>query len=148
MWFIIVTTRSLLWILVSLVATLLMLTTLVNPTWLVAKPQTEIFDNISVVYVPSVGVYAKCGKPLRGVIEKKSSYCTSLAVNGLLTESEVFPNVWKASVVFLAFGLTIMTVTVFAGFMSCCCQSVFKKSIFTLSGATQAFAGEFSQYLL
>lgn len=34
-----------------------------------------------------------------------------------------------------------MAVTVFCGVVSCCFQSVFKKSIFTISGATQACAG-------
>lgn len=43
---------------------------------------------------------------------------------------------------FISFtGLSIMAVTVFCGIVGCCFQSVFKKSIFTISGAAQAIAG-------
>lgn len=60
---------------------------------------------------------------------------------GLATDSEVFPTAWKAAMVFISLGLTIMSLTVFASLISCCFQSLFRKSIFTLSGSAQALAG-------
>jgi hypothetical protein len=137
MGYLIVTARSLLWMLASLVATLLMLGALMSPVWLVANQQSVRYDNETILYTPSVGVYTKCSKPIK--FEK--AYCTAIAVRGLATESYVYPSVWKAATVFLITGIMIMSATVFMSLISCCVQSLFKKSIFTMSGVAQAFAG-------
>lgn len=131
-----------------------MLSALLNPSWLTATLETADFGNETVKYRPSVGVYAKCGKPI-GV---HYPVCTVLAVRGLATESHIYPDVWKAATVFLCFGkiheyckhvlkcclsgLTITSFTVCTGLLSCCFQSIFKKSIFNISGAAQAIAGK------
>ncbi|KAG5899880.1 hypothetical protein JTB14_012343 [Gonioctena quinquepunctata] len=137
MWYLIVTARSLIWMLLGLFSTLLMLSAFLSPSWLTAAPETTFFGNETVKYIPSVGVYAKCGKP----IGNNYPICTLLAVRGLATESHIYPEVWKAATVFLALGLSIMSLTVCTGLMSCCFQSIFKKSIFNISGAAQAIAG-------
>lgn len=147
--------------LLSLLATLIMLTAFLSPSWLVAAPEKVVFDNETVLYRPSVGVYAKCNRP----INFNYPVCTLLAVKGLATDSHIFPTLWKASVVFLTFGksyhsdvtelvvviryenckisgLSIMSVTVCLGIISCCFQSIFKKSIFNISGAVQVLAGK------
>lgn len=100
MGYLIVTARSLLWILSSLLATLVMLGAIMNPAWLVSAEKSVNFGNNSVSYTPSVGVYTKCSKPIR--YEELS--CTVIAVRGLLTDSEVYPTVWKAALVFLVLG--------------------------------------------
>lgn len=83
-----------------------------------------------------------------------------MSVEGLQGDPDVYPTVWKTATVFLAMGkcreyvkkmlyqswlpgLVVMSLTVFAGLLSCCFQSVCKKSIFTLSGAAQCIAGKF-----
>ncbi|XP_050510307.1 LHFPL tetraspan subfamily member 2 protein [Diabrotica virgifera virgifera] len=137
MLYIIVTARSLLWMLTSLFSTLLMLSAFLSPSWLIAAPETVQFGNETVTYRPSVGVYAKCSKP----IGFEYPICTLLALRGLATESHIYPVPWKAATVFLALGLAIMTLTVCTGLLSCCFQSIFKKSIFNLSGVAQAIAG-------
>lgn len=86
--------------LLSLFATLIMLSAFLSPSWLVAAPEKVTFDNETVVYRPSVGVYAKCNRP----IHFSYPICTLLAVKGLATESHIFPTLWKAAVVFLSFG--------------------------------------------
>ncbi|CAG9860416.1 unnamed protein product [Phyllotreta striolata] len=137
--YLIVTARSLLWMLLTLLATLLMLSAFLSPSWLVAATETVYFDKEKIVYRPSVGVYAKCSKP----IKLEHPVCTLLALRGMATESYIFPTTWKAATVFLTLGLGIMSLTVCTGMLSCCFQSIFKKSIFTISGAGQAIAGIF-----
>lgn len=78
MLYVIITARSLLWMLTSLIATLLMLVALVSPNWLVSFPQSVSFGNETVDYTPSVGIYTRCSKPMQ--INKPS--CTTLAVRG------------------------------------------------------------------
>ncbi|KAI4467561.1 lipoma hmgic fusion partner-like protein [Holotrichia oblita] len=141
--YIIITLRSLLWILTSLIATLLMVSSLLSPHWLIGTTQTITVNDVeNLTYTPTIGVYAKCGKPLRES-DSRSSSCVTLAVRGLATESSIFPNLWKASTVFITIGLIIMSMTVMNSLASCCFQSIFRKSIFTVSGATQAVAGIF-----
>ncbi|CAG9813779.1 unnamed protein product [Phaedon cochleariae] len=137
MWYLIVTARSLVWVLLTLFSALLMLSALLSPSWLISFPETATFDNETVKFRPSVGVYAKCGRPA-GVDHPP---CTLLAVRGLGTEAHIYPDAWKAATVFIASGLFIMSVTVCMGLLSCCFQSIFKKSIFNISGAAQAIAG-------
>lgn len=101
MLYVIVTARSLLWMLVSLIATLMMLSALVSPAWLVTPSKTVQYGNETATYTPSVGVYTRCSVPLHFDIPS----CTTLAVRGLATDSEVFPTLWKATVIFIALGL-------------------------------------------
>lgn len=100
MWYLIVTARSLIWVLLSLFATLIMLSAFLSPSWLVASPEKISFDNETVEYRPSEGVYAKCNKPLHF----NYPICTLIAVRGLATDSHIFPTLWKAAVVFLTLG--------------------------------------------
>ncbi|KAF7272048.1 LHFPL tetraspan subfamily member 2 protein [Rhynchophorus ferrugineus] len=135
--YLIVTLKSLVWMLLSLLCTLIMLSALFNPSWIKSTVQTTTSDNQTISYTPSLGVYAKCGRP----IGKYLSICTLMSARGLSSDSDIYPNVWKAATVFLLMGLIIMSLTVCTATLSCCIQSVFKKSIFTLSGAAQCIAG-------
>lgn len=155
MGYFILTTRSLTWMLVSLLSALMMFSALLNPSWLTTRPQSVTIGNETVTFTPSVGLYAKCGKP----ISINHSACTIIPLRGLATSSEIFPTIWKIAMVFLCMGkfnkffyavelkfnvlgLTIMSVTVLNSLISCCYQSIFRKSIFTLSGMAQAVAGK------
>lgn len=98
--FLIVTARSLIWMILSLIANLIMISAFLSPSWLVAAPEKLTFDNETIVYRPSVGVYAKCSKPLHF----SHPICTLLVVNGLATDAHIFPTLWKVAVVFLGLG--------------------------------------------
>ena len=87
------------------------------------------------MYSPSVGLYNRCTR------SHGRHHCGPFALQGLSTDSEVFPTWWKASLVFFCIGLCIMALTVLTSVLSCCIQSVFRKSIFTVSGAAQTIAG-------
>lgn len=125
------------WVLVSLVALLLVFSALVSPKWLVAPTKEAKVGNTTLTYTASRGIYTRCK------LVKDEFYCSTIAVRGLATDSDVFPIAWKTAMVFISLGLTVMCLTVVSGIMSFCFQSIFKKSIFTMSGATQAFAGLF-----
>lgn len=100
MWYLIVTARSLIWMILSLIATLIMLSALLSPSWILAPSETIIIDNKTISYTPSVGVYAKCSK----TVHYAYPVCTLLAIEGLATDSQVFPIAWKAAVVFISLG--------------------------------------------
>lgn len=105
MWYLIVTARSLIWMLLSLIADLIMISAFLSPSWLVAAPEKLNFDNETIVYQPSVGVYAKCSKPLNFYYP----VCTLIAVEGLATDSDIFPTLWKIAVVFLGIGMFVIS---------------------------------------
>ncbi|XP_031784918.1 LHFPL tetraspan subfamily member 2 protein isoform X2 [Nasonia vitripennis] len=87
------------------------------------------------LYSPTVGIYNRCIK-LFG-----RNHCGNFNMEGLATDSSVFPGCWKASLFFMALGLTVMGITVVAALLGCCVQSVGRKSIFNLAGVAQAVAG-------
>src|SRR5438874_310593 len=55
-----------------------------------------------------------------------------------LLEHDSFPSLWKASLSFFALGLVLCTFSVLASLLAFCLQSLMRKSIFTVGGATQA----------
>lgn len=69
-------------------------------------------------------------------------HCANFNVDGLATDSNVFPGCWKASLFFLSLGLSVMALTVVAALIGCCIQSIGRKSIFNLTGVAQAIAGK------
>lgn len=139
--YLIITSRTLLWSITSLVSLMIMFVALMNPRWLIGPSQTLKLGNVTYNYELSVGVYTKCGKPMNKEIFDGPS-CTTIAVDGFSTDSEVYPNTWKASTFFIALGLTIMAVSVILAFCSFCFQSICKKSIYNIVGAIQALAGK------
>ncbi|OXU25736.1 hypothetical protein TSAR_012405 [Trichomalopsis sarcophagae] len=97
----------------------------------------QIRANGTELYSPTVGIYNRCIK-LFG-----RNHCGNFNMEGLATDSSVFPGCWKASLFFMALGLTVMGITVVAALLGCCLQSVGRKSIFNLAGVAQAVAGTF-----
>lgn len=100
MWYLIVTARSLMWVILSLIATLLILSALLSPSWILAQNEIVTVENQTINYRPSVGVYAKCSK----ILHYAYPVCTLIAVEGLATDSQVFPVAWKAAVIFISLG--------------------------------------------
>ncbi|XP_043263281.1 LHFPL tetraspan subfamily member 2 protein [Colletes gigas] len=135
MCYVIVTGRSLLWTLLSLVALMAVLSGLITPKWLVGPHTIKDTINGSELYVPTVGIFNRCIR-LHG-----KTHCGNFNVDGFATDSSVFPGCWKASYFFLLLGLAIMATTVLAALIGCCVQSIGRKSIFNLAGVAQVVAG-------
>ncbi|XP_060808772.1 LHFPL tetraspan subfamily member 2 protein [Amyelois transitella] len=138
MCYVIITGRSLTWLLLSLVSFMLILTGIMTPKWLMGQPMVINENNITSFYVPSVGIYSRC---IRTVSDP--NHCGSFSFYGLMTDNSVYPRPWKAAMFFLSLCAAIQFATVLAGVLACCVQSVFKKSVISLAGAAQALGGLF-----
>lgn len=98
MCFVIVTIRSLLWLLLSLLALLMMLSSFMSATWLLGPKIDNKLDNIS--YTPTVGIYNRCTY----MKSQKKTHCGPFAMFGFATDDDIFPAAWKASKFFIALG--------------------------------------------
>ncbi|KAG8194181.1 hypothetical protein JTE90_002385 [Oedothorax gibbosus] len=143
MCYVIVTSRTLLWTLLTVATTLSMLAAVVTPTWLVGAPRRPGLKAGSPqdLYSPSLGIYNRCIK-IHQINHLYSDNCAPF-VRSFGMSTDQFPDFWKASLVFFGCGLALMTLTLLASVIGCCFRSLFKKSIFTLSGTVQAVAGLF-----
>ncbi|CAG5052960.1 unnamed protein product [Parnassius apollo] len=141
MCYVIITGRSLAWLLLSLAAFMLLLTGIMTPKWLIGQPVITNDNNVTGFFVPTVGIYNRC---IRMVHDHNN--CASFSFYGLATDSTVYPTPWKAAMFFLSLCAAIQFATVLAGVMACCVQSVFKKSVISLAGATQALGGLFGVF--
>lgn len=143
--YVIVTTRNILWMVLSVVATLAVIAGIMTPKWLYGK--SRIFDdqayNSSVfvpdeaMYRPSVGIYNRCKKIQKVIGGDPVLNCYSYVKDFM----EIPSGAWKACMVFLCFGTFILGVAVIMSLVGFCVQSVGKKSIFSLGGLIQAIAG-------
>lgn len=99
----------------------------------------DILGNGTELYTPSEGIYNRCTR-LYG-----RNHCANFNMDGMATDSSVFPTFWKLSLLFMMLGLAVMGSTVLTALLGCCVQSIGRKSIFDLSGVAQAIAGQFTQ---
>lgn len=144
---VIVTSRTLLWTLLTIATTLAMLAAVVTPTWLIGAPRRpgyKIKGEMTTerdLYNPTLGIYNRCIK----IHEFNKMYTDNCApfVTSFGMPSDQFPNFWKASLVFFGCGLSLMLFTLLTSILGCCFRSIMKKSIFTISGTIQAIAGLF-----
>ncbi|KAG8042412.1 hypothetical protein G9C98_005046 [Cotesia typhae] len=114
MCYVIVTGRSLLWSLLSLVALMAVFSALITPKWIVGPPKTKDTQNGTELYTPTAGIFNRCTMLFNRI------HCANFNIDGLATDSNVFPGCWKASLFFLALGLSVMALTVFAALLGCC----------------------------
>ncbi|XP_050422962.1 LHFPL tetraspan subfamily member 2 protein [Adelges cooleyi] len=142
----ILTAKSLLWVVLSLVSTCSLFTAIYSPQWLVGptdyecpsskvlelKNETELYD---VRCRPSVGIYYRC-KKING-----DQHCGSFAVDGLATDSYMFPTPWKIAIVLMSAGVFISFVMSVMAVCSFCKQSIRRKSVFGLAGSGQGLSG-------
>lgn len=75
------------------------------------------------------------------LMNKAAFHCGTFDLDGLATDNSVYPLPWKISKMCIAVGFLIMTLTIFLTAASCCRQSIFGKSIHTITGSAQAIAG-------
>ncbi|XP_030373143.1 LHFPL tetraspan subfamily member 2a protein [Scaptodrosophila lebanonensis] len=157
MCYIIITTSNLVWFLCTLFASMLLITALVTPKWLIgpnamAVPKLsgpldnnalggEFLDlgektHASEVRYPSVGIYTRCT-----VMHHQGYHCGAFDLDGFATDSTVYPNEWKATMFFLLLGFILLSITVLLTLVTCCRQSAFGKSLHNMTACAQVLAG-------
>ncbi|XP_054263198.1 LHFPL tetraspan subfamily member 2a protein-like [Macrosteles quadrilineatus] len=131
---VIITALSLVWVLLTITSTLAVFSAILTPKWLMGPIPLEVENG---TIVPSVGIFNRCTRI------KHQNNCAVFAMDGLATDSGVFPSLWKLSLVLFVLGLVVMVLSTMAAIISCCVQSINRKSIFTITGTVQATAGLF-----
>ncbi|XP_017070428.1 LHFPL tetraspan subfamily member 2a protein [Drosophila eugracilis] len=133
MGYVIITSASLTWFLCSLVADMLFAVALVTPKWLVGPAQGF---NSSHYRYSSVGIYTRCK-----LVNEGGFHCGRFDLDGLATDSSVYPGEWKAAMFFLSLGFSLLSVTVLLTLLTCCRQSACGKSIHNMIACAQVVAG-------
>lgn len=75
------------------------------------------------------------------LMHKGEFNCGPFDLDGLATDNEVYPLPWKFAKFFIVLGFVIMTLTTILTLCTFCRQSIFGKSIHTVTGSAQAVAG-------
>lgn len=146
--YIIVTTRNILWMVLSVVATLAVIAGIMTPKWLHGRP--ELFNDVEynyttqhippeAMYRPSIGIYNRCKKIHKSIGADPVLNCYTYVKDFM----EIPSDAWKACLVFLCFGTFLLSVVVIMSLVGFCAQSIRKKSIFQLGGVIQAIAALF-----
>lgn len=139
---VIVTCRSMLWTLLSIVAAFGELIAFMSTDWLVGYPRTPdaAFGphgaaTAGEAYRPTLGIYGRCIKLphlQRGIL------CGPYAIHF----GEIASGFWQATSIFLAAGILLLCAVAFISVFTMCFQSIMKKSIFNVCGLLQGIAGE------
>ncbi|XP_072517529.1 LHFPL tetraspan subfamily member 2a protein [Salminus brasiliensis] len=140
---VIVTCRSMLWTLLSIVAAFSELIAFMSTDWLVGFPRTP--DTVisshgapaaGEAYRPTLGLYGRC---IRLPQLRRGVLCGPYAVHF----GEIASGFWQAASIFLAAGILLLCAVAFISVFTMCFQSIMKKSIFNVCGLLQAIAGLF-----
>ncbi|XP_069483521.1 LHFPL tetraspan subfamily member 2 protein [Ambystoma mexicanum] len=144
---VIVTCRSMLWTLLSIVVAFAELIAFMSTDWLIGKskavggPETDnrTGDESEEPYRPSLGIYGRCIKMSPVMYARRDRLCGPYAENF----GEIASGFWQATAIFLAVGIFILCAVAFVSVFTMCIQSVLKKSIFNVCGLLQGIAGLF-----
>lgn len=146
--YVIVTTRNILWMVLSVVATLAVIAGIMTPKWLYGR--SVLFDDKNynftsqhtppdAMYRPSIGIYNRCKKIHKSVGGDPELNCYTYIKNFMDIPSAA----WQACLFFLWFGTALLAIVVLMSIVGFCAQSIGKKSIFSLGGVIQAIAGNY-----
>jgi len=152
--YVIVSTSSLIWTTLTLIASGLIGVALITPYWLVSSPSRRphflsAANRSHHVGTVSIGLFNECTgqrKPeiadILGALAGggTSGECGTF-VSGFDMPNDVFPDAWKSALILLIAANVLMSFTDFSAIVSICIQSIFGKSIFTVSGLLQSIAG-------
>lgn len=140
---VIVTCRSMLWTLLSIVAAFSELIAFLSTDWLVGFPRAPdaVFSPLGATaageaYRPTLGIYGRC---IRVPLYRRGVLCGPYAVHF----GEIASGFWQATAIFLAAGILLLCAVAFISIFTMCFQSIMKKSIFNVCGLLQAIAGLF-----
>lgn len=142
---VIVTCRTLLWLLLTVVACFVIVAAFMSPQWMVGPSEPVTLKDRDTTtdsaYFLTIGIYNRCTK-----MHTYDAYYSELCapfVEGLNMLDQTWSNFWKTSVIFFGIGLLLMTITVLTGLLGLCVQAMCKKSLFVICGLLQAIAGKY-----
>ncbi|KAK1884070.1 LHFPL tetraspan subfamily member 2a protein [Dissostichus eleginoides] len=137
---VIVTCRSMLWTLLSIVAAFGELIAFMSTDWLVGFPRTPdaVYGphgatTAGEAYRPTLGIYGRCIKLPH---LKRGILCGPYAIHF----GEIASGFWQATSIFLAAGILLLCAVAFISVFTMCFQSIMKKSIFNVCGLLQGIA--------
>lgn len=165
---IIVTIRSVLWAVMTIVGTLMILVALFTNRWLHGQ-ETGKFDSVSAfenglknignnletlvkdggsvadVLSKNIGIFLDCKEILgQQVFAGECIPDLNMLVNDFRSQDDSdYPHAWKAGIGCFILGLAIMVVTVLLSLCTPCCRSCVCCSVFTICGSFQFFASVF-----
>lgn len=156
MCYLIITSGSLVWFLITLIADMLVISAIVTPKWLIGpathslivprvildtdfEEQNETMAPATSLRYPSVGIYTRCKN-----MKDYGFHCGPFDLDGFATNSEIYPTAWKATMFFISMGFVLLSITVMSTLVSCCRQSIFGKSIHNMTACAQVIAGEYA----
>ncbi|XP_016093802.1 lipoma HMGIC fusion partner-like 2 protein [Sinocyclocheilus grahami] len=136
---VIVTCRSMLWTLMSIVVAFAEMVAFMSAEWLVGYPDGSEFNFTVTASHHSdqrtLGIYNRCIK----VAQQKVVQCGPYATDFM----EIASGFWQATVIFLVVAIFLLSVVGILSVFSMCFQSILKKSIFNVCGLLQGIAGLF-----
>ncbi|XP_053265133.1 LHFPL tetraspan subfamily member 2 protein [Podarcis raffonei] len=143
---VIVTCRSMLWTLLSIVVAFAELIAFMSADWLIGKAKpgnSEGMDNgmggSLEPFRPTLGIYGRCIRLSHMKSSMPDTLCGPYAENF----NEIASGFWQATAIFLAAGIMILSAVAFVSVFTMCVQSIMKKSIFNVCGLLQGIAGLF-----
>eukprot|EP00095_Tigriopus_kingsejongensis_P009664 maker-scaffold1197_size55989-snap-gene-0.11 protein:Tk09664 transcript:maker-scaffold1197_size55989-snap-gene-0.11-mRNA-1 annotation:"lipoma hmgic fusion partner-like 2 protein" len=158
---IIVTIRTVLWLVMSLTATLLILVSLFTDRWLeghysnsnlanadtIANTVSGIANgfsegNFADISHPHVGLFLKCKVPEGKKFFEGECIPDVASIQTLFTDLDdsKYPHTWRGAVLVFVMGLALMLLTDIFALLTICCRQCFCCSIFTCCGSIQSFA--------
>lgn len=142
---VIVTCRSMLWTLLSIVVAFAELIAFMSADWLIGKAKTrgssepdEPGGGPPEPYHPTLGIYARCIRNPGVQHVPRETLCGPYAENF----GEIASGFWQATAIFLAVGIFILCMVALVSVFTMCVQSIMKKSIFNVCGLLQGIAGK------
>ncbi|XP_051962726.1 LHFPL tetraspan subfamily member 2 protein-like [Xyrauchen texanus] len=136
---VIVTCRSMLWTLMSILVAFAEVVAFMSADWLVGYADgSESNFTVSTSLRSNqrtLGIYNRCLK----VANQKVVQCGPYATDFM----EIASGFWQATVIFLVIGIFLLCIVGILSVFSMCFQSILKKSIFNVCGLLQGIAGLF-----
>lgn len=116
---------------------MLTMISLLTPYWLISPNASEIDSgyNFTVQRYPSFGLDSRCKKLSSGSFE-----CSRFLMT---TSTRIFPFFWKLAYIFMLLGFLLLSFTCLCSFLSFCRQSIFGKSLHTVTGSLQILSSIF-----
>ncbi|CAH6787530.1 Lhfpl2 [Phodopus roborovskii] len=133
---VIVTCRSMLWTLLSIVVAFAELVAFISADWLIGKAKTrgaEPADTDSEPYYLGILCIRTPGMQQTPRDTLCGTYAKSFG--------EIASGFWQATAIFLAVGIFILCVVALVSIFTMCVQSIMRKSIFNVCGLLQGIAG-------
>lgn len=137
---VIVTCRSMLWTLMSILAAFAELVAIMSADWLVGIRHPSETNASATILTdpnrPTLGLYSRCIR----MSQYKTMQCGPYAADF----TEIASGFWQAAIIFLVVGIFLLSIVGILAVFSMCFQSFVGKSIFNVCGLLQGIAGKIS----